>query len=276
MNKVIMRLFTSIILLTFFISCGRNQSKKIPSNEYINIAKIDSMEIIDKIPSSISHKKKSVQKYVDTLGIPTNYVVSIPLEINKKKIDIRLLLSKSDYSFRGKDYTIVEIEKDTNNILPKSAYECIEGTVELQHWQFINSSSYNYTYKYYRNNKFEENNFVSKRKMIFRAENYNFITVTDIDNDGYEDILILNLANSMRDNEMYQFYRWSQKENRFVFIPDFFKGSAFFGWDQTGKYLITGISDTKERVLYKNKVVEGKLNVVDKCTEYAVSDKQCW
>ncbi|MGK6344223.1 hypothetical protein ACMGDK_18585 [Chryseobacterium sp. DT-3] len=263
-----------ICFILLLISCARNQSKRTSDKEDINIAKIDSTEIGGKI--SASSKKQSMQKYVDTLSILLQYVVTIPLEVNKKKMDIRLRLSKSEDLAGRKNYTIPEIQEDTNGLLPRSAYECIEGTVELQHWQVNNKSSYYDTYDYYKNKDFKENDFVSKKKMIFRNEDYNFISVTDVDNDGYEDLLILDLASSMRDNDMYQFYKWSEKENRFIFMPDFFDKAPFYGWDKTGKYLITGVSDTRERKLYKNKIVGGKLKTVDQCTEYAVSDKFCW
>lgn len=263
-----------ILILILLVSCARNQSRGTSDKEDINTAKIDSMKIGGKIPAS--SKKQSMQKYVDTLSIPLQYVVTIPLEVNKKKMDIRLRLSKSKDLAGRKNYIIPEIQEDTNGFLPKSAYECIEGTVELQHWQVINKSSYYDTYDYYKNKDFKENDFVNKKKMIFRNEDYNFISVTDVDNDGYEDLLILDLASSMRDNDMYQFYKWSEKENRFIFIPDFFDKAPFYGWDKTEKYLITGVSDTRERKLYKNTIVQGKLKTVDQCTEYAVSDKFCW
>lgn len=262
-------------ILILLISCARNQSKRISNNEAINTAKIDSTEIEDKILSPTSSKKQNMQKYTDTLNIPLKYVVTIPLEVNKK-IDIQLLLSKSEGLSRGKNYTIAETEEDTNSFLPESAYKCIEGTVELQHWQIINKNSYYHTYEYYKNKDFKENDFVNKKKMIFRNGDYNFITITDMNNDGYEDLLILDLANSMRDNDMYQFYKWSEKESKFIFVPDFFNKAAFYGWDKTGKYLITGVSDTKERKLYKNKIVGGKLKTVDECTENAAADKLCW
>ncbi|KMQ63895.1 hypothetical protein ACM40_03745 [Chryseobacterium sp. BLS98] len=265
-----------ILILILLISCGRSQSKTILNNEDINIAKIDSTEIDHKtILQPTSSKKQNVLKDGDTLNIPSKYTIAIPLEINKRKIDISLQLSKSERLLRGKNYTVAEIE-NTDNVLPKSAYECIEGTIELQDWQTINNKSYSYTYDYYKKKNFKENDFVTKKKMIFRNENYNFITITDMDNDGYEDLLILDLSSSMKDNDMYQFYKWSGKESKFIFVPDFFNKAAFYGWDKTGKYLITGVSDTKERKLYKNKVVGGQLKIVDQCTEYAVSDKLCW
>lgn len=265
-----------IVLLIVLISCVRNQPKSISNDGDINVVKIDSAKAGGKMLQLTSSKKQNIQKNSDTLNLPSRYVVTIPLEINKKKIDIRLLLSKSETLLKGKNYTIAEIEKDTNSILPKSAYECIEGTIELQDWQAINNKSYPYTYNYYKYKEFKENDFVSKKKMIFRNGDYNFITITDLDNDGYEDILILDLASSMKDNTMYQFYKWSEKEGKLIFVPDFFDKAAFYGWDKTGAYLITGVSDTKERKLYKNKIVKGKLKTVDQCTEYAVSDKLCW
>jgi hypothetical protein len=263
-----------ILILILLISCAKNQSKRTSNKEDINIAKIDSTEIDGKIPPS--SKKQSMQKYLDTLSIPSQYIVTIPLEVNKKKMDIQLRLSKSEDLSGRKNYTITEIQEDKNSFLPKSAYECIEGTIELQHWQVINNSSYYDTYDYYKNKEFKENDFVNKKKIIFRNGDYNFITITDMDNDGYEDLLILDLSSSMRDNDMYQFYKWSKKENKFIFMPNFFDKAAFYGWDKTGKYLITGVSDTKERKLYKNTIVGGQLKTIDRCTEYAVSDKFCW
>lgn len=262
------------LILLLVISCARNQPKKISNDESINIAKIDSKEIDGKIPTP--SKKPSAPKHIDTLNIPSQYIVTIPLEVNKKKIDIRLQLSKSEDFSGRKNYTIAEIQEDTNNLLPKSAYECIEGTIELQHWQAINKNSYYDTYDYYKNKDFKENDFANRKKIIFRNTDYNFITITDMNNDGYEDLLILDLASSMRDNDMYQFYKWSEKESKFIFVPDFFDKAAFYGWDKTGKYVITGVSDTKERKLYKNKIVGGKLKTIDQCTEYAVSDQLCW
>lgn len=265
-----------ILIIILLISCGRSQSKTTSNNEDINMPKIDSTENDYKtILQPPSSKKQSMLKDGDTLNIPSKYMVKVPLEFNKRSLDIRLQLSKSERLLRGKNYTIAEIE-NTDNILPKSAYKCIEGTIELQDWQTINNKSYSYTYDYYKKKDFKENDFVSKKKMIFRNENYNFITITDVDNDGYEDLLILDLSSSMKDNDMYQFYKWSEKEGKFIFIPNFFDKAAFYGWDKTGKYLITGVSDTKERKLYKNKITQGKLKTIDQCTEYAVSDKLCW
>ncbi|RKE56064.1 hypothetical protein [Sphingobacterium detergens] len=265
-----------VFVLMLLISCTRNQSKSISNDEDINLAKIDSTVIDGRIPKPKSIRKQGVQKYIATLHIPSKYVVTIPLEINERKIDIRLLLAKSEDLLRGKNYTIAEIEKGTNSFLPMSAYRCIEGTIELQHWQTINSGSYYYTYGYYKDKEFKENEFVSRKRMTFRNGDYNFITIIDMDNDGYEDLLILDLESSMRDNDMYQFYKWSEKESKFIFVPDFFDKAAFYGWDKTGKYLITGVSDSRERKLYKNKIVRGKLKTIDQCVEYAVSDKQCW
>ncbi|WP_155859058.1 hypothetical protein [Chryseobacterium oranimense] len=260
-----------VLILILLISCVRHTSNRISDKG--NIAKIYSTEINSKMVTF--SRKQDIQKNTVILNIPSTYVVEIPLEVNNKKIDIRLQLSKSERLLREKNYTLAEIE-NTDNVLPKSAYECIDGTIELQHWQAINKDSYDNTYDYYKNKGFKENDFVTKKKMIFRNENYNFITIADMDNDGYEDLLILDLSSSMKDNDMYQFYKWSEKESKFIFVPDFFDKAAFYGWDKTGKYLITGVSDTKERKLYKNKVVGGQLKAVDQCTEYAVSDKFCW
>lgn len=263
-----------VLILILLISCVRNQSTRISDKEKVNMVRIDSTETDGKI--FMSPKNQSMQKYTDTLSIPSKYVVAIPLEINNKKMVIRMQFSKSENLSRGENYTIAEIEKGTNSFLPKSAYECIKGTIELQDWQTINNKSYSYTYDYYKKKNFKENDFVTKKKMIFRNEDDNFITITDMDNDGYEDLLILDLSSSMKDNDMYQFYKWSEKESKFIFVPDFFNKAAFYGWDKTEKYLITGVSDTKERKLYKNIVVQGKLKTIDQCTEYAVSDKFCW
>lgn len=271
-----MKKYILIPILLLLISCVRNQPKIISKDEDIKIAEIDSSEIPGKIYPPSPPKKETVQKQIDTINVPSKYVVTIPLTVNKKKMDIRLLLSKSEYLSRGQKYTIVEIEENTNNFFPKSAYDCIVGSIELQHWNVIIKNSYYFTYDWYKNNGFKENDFVEKKKFIFGTGDYGFISIIDVDNDGYEDLLILDLSNSMRDNEVYQFYKWSQKQNKFIFRPDFFEKAAFFGWDKTGKYLITGISDTRERTLYKNKVVNGKLKVVDQCSEYAVSDKFCW
>jgi len=265
-----------VFVIMLLISCTRNQSRSTSNEDDTNLAKIDSTAIDGRIPKPKSIRKQVVQKYIDTLHIPSKYVIVIPLEINKKKIDIRLLLARSEDLLRRKNYTIAEIEAGTNIFLPKSAYRCIEGTIELQHWQTINSDSYYYTYGYYKDKEFKENEFVSRKRMTFRKGDYNFITIIDMDNDGYEDLLILDLASSRRDNDIYQFYKWSEKESKFIFIPDFFDKAAFYGWDKTGKYLITGVSDSRERKLYKNKIVRGKLKTIDQCIEYAVSDKQCW
>lgn len=131
------------------ISCGRNQSKSTSNDEDINLAKIDSTGIDGLIPNPKSLRKQGVQKYMDTLHIPSKYVIVIPLEINKKKVYIRLLLARSEDLLRGENYTIEEIEEGTDNFLPKSAYRCIEETIELQHWQTINNGSYYYTYVFF-------------------------------------------------------------------------------------------------------------------------------
>ncbi|WP_454880335.1 hypothetical protein [Sphingobacterium detergens] len=261
-------LFISILL----ISCWRNQSTSMSNEGDIGVTIIDSSENNSRITSN----NESIQQYVDTLSIPSKYIVTVPLEFNNKKMEIRLRLIKSETLSRGKNYTIPEIEENANSYLPKSASDCILGTIDLQHWRIISKGSFYETYDYYKHKDFKENDFVGREKMIFHHGGFNFITITDVDLDGYEDLLILDLSESMRDNEVYQFYKWSREENKFIFIPDFFNKSAFYGWDKTGKYLITGVSDTRERKLYKNKIVRGKLKIVEQCTEYAVSDKFCW
>lgn len=265
-----------VLIPILLISCVGNEATGISDGEKNGVKKGTSVKNEREIHPLNSSKKQSVQESVDTLRPPSRYIVTVPLEVNKKKMNIRLQLSKSDFLSRGENYTVTEIDEGANCPLPKSAYKCIVETIELMHWKIINRSSYYDTYDYYKNKDFKENDFVSKEKRIFHHGGAEFIMVTDVDNDGYEDLLILELGESMRDNDVYQFYRWSEREDKFKLMPDFFGKTAFYGWDKTEKYLITGISDTRERKLYKNKIVEGRLEAIEQCTEYAVSNKFCW
>ncbi|MBO6185491.1 MAG: hypothetical protein J6O88_12510, partial [Chryseobacterium sp.] len=65
-------------------------------------------------------------------------------------------------------------------------------------------------------------------------------------------------------------------KNGISYKENFFDKVAFYGWDKTGKYLITGVSDTRERIFSKNKIVSDKLVFIEKCTENVISDKFCW
>ncbi|MDR2271224.1 MAG: hypothetical protein LBF27_10000 [Sphingobacterium sp.] len=269
-----MKKYVLIVILLIF--CVGNEATRISDGEKNGVKKGTSVKNEREIHLLNSCKKQSPQQSVDTLLLPSRYIVTVPLEVNKKKMDVRLQLSKSDFLSGGENYTITEIDEGANGSLPKSAYKCIVETIELMHWKIINRSSYYDTYDYYKNKDFKENDFVSKKKRIFHHGGADFIIVTDVDNDGYEDLLILELRESMRDNDVYQFYRWSEREDKFKLMPDFFGKTAFYGWDKTEKYLITGISDTRERKLYKNKIIGVRLKAIEQCTEYAVSDKFCW
>lgn len=210
-------------------------------------------------------------------NIPTNYIkvekekqsdsftFIIPLKYNNKEYSIQLVCEKNS--------AYANILSVTSNLpLPKEFYTILQDNFGLATW--LINSDYKSAYENYKNLKFKREDFVEYDKKYIREFSSKLVYILDVDQDGYDDILLLNLQNSMRDNDVYAMFKGGK--NGISFEENFFDKAAFYGWDKTGKYLITGVSDTKERKLYKNKIVGGKLKTVDQCTEYAVSDKLCW
>lgn len=189
----------------------------------------------------------------------------IPLNYNNKEDSIRILCVR--------DSVYTSISNITSNLpLPKEFYTILKDSFGLANW--LIDSEYKIAQEIYKNLKFKRADFVKYERSYIKEFSAKLLYILDVDQDGYDDILLLNLQNSMRDNNVYSMFKGG--ENGISFEENFFGKTAFYGWDKTGKYLITGVSDTRERKLYKNKIIRGKLKTVDKCEEYATSDKYCW
>jgi hypothetical protein len=202
---------------------------------------------------------------VEQQKIPDSFILHIPLNYDNKVYSIKVVCEK--------DSIYTDISSITSNLsLPKEFYSILQNNFGLANW--VMHIDYNTAYGIYKNSKFQAPDFVEYKKSNFREFSSELIYIIDVDKDGYDDILLFDLQKSMRDNDVYAMFKGGK--NGFSYRENFFDKAAFYGWDKTGKYLITGVSDTKERKLYKNKIVQGKLKTIDECTEYAVSDKLCW
>lgn len=194
-----------------------------------------------------------------------SFTFIIPVKYNNKEYSIQVLCERDGMN--------INISSITGNLpLPKEFYTILQDNFGLA-TELINPD-YKSAYENYKNLKFRRADFVEYEKKYIRDFSSKLLYILDIDQDGYDDILLLNLQNSMQDNDVYALFKGSK--NGISFEENFFDKTAFYGWDKTGKYVITGVSDTKERKLYKNKIVGGQLKTIDQCTEYAVSDQLCW
>ncbi|WP_343611378.1 hypothetical protein [Chryseobacterium oranimense] len=194
-----------------------------------------------------------------------SFTFIIPLHYNNKEYSIQLLCKK--------DSVYTNVSSITSNLpLPKEFYTILQDNFNSS--TGLINTDYESAYENYKNLKFKRTDFVEYEKKYVREFSSKLLYIFDVDQDGYEDILLLDLQNSMRDNDVYVMFKGGK--NGISLEESFFDKAAFYGWDKTGKYLITGMSDAGERKLYKNQVVGGKLKRVDQCTEYAVSDKFCW
>lgn len=202
---------------------------------------------------------------VEKEKLSDSFTFSIPLKYNNKEYSIQLVCERD-----GADTNISSIT--SNLTLPEEFYSILQDNFGLATW--LINSDYQSAYEDYKNLKFKRTDFVEYEKNSGRKFSSKLLYISDVDQDGYDDILLLNLQNSTPDNDVYVMFKGGK--NGIAYKENFFDKVAFYGWDKTGKYLITGVSDTKERKLYKNTIVGGQLKTIDRCTEYAVSDKFCW
>ena len=198
--------------------------------------------------------------------VPDSFIVNTPFKYNGKEHNIQITCERS----QNNSVMITKVTSDL--LLPKNFHTILENDFSLRNFYF--PDNYETAYKEYATNKFIGDWLAIYKRNYFRDFSPRLLYIVDVDDDGYDDLLLLDLQNSMRDNNVYVMFKGDK--NGVSYKENFFDKVAFYGWDKTGKYLITGISDTRERKLYKNKIVRGKLKVVDQCTEYAVSDKFCW
>jgi len=202
---------------------------------------------------------------VEEQRTPDSFTFFIPLNYDKKEYSIKLVCEK--------DSIYTDISSITSDLsLPKEFYTILQDNFGLATW--LINTDYKSAYGIYNDLKFKRPDFVDYNKSKFGEFSSKLLYVIDVDEDGYDDILLLDLQNSMRDNDVYVMFKGGK--NGILYKEKFFDKVAFYGWDKTGKHLITGVSDTRERKLFKNKIVGDKLKTIDQCIEYAVSDKFCW
>lgn len=94
----------------------------------------------------------------------------------------------------------------------------------------------------------------------------------DINNDGYKDWIISNEENSGKGNPMFDAYVYKPKTKQFVINKAFFKGHAFFGFSNKGKYFnIATNYSASEGIEHKCILVKDSLQIV--CTKETVPVK---
>lgn len=196
------------------------------------------------------------------------YHVFIPFNFNNKEYKIELTCEKSE----NNTVNITKVSSDFSSI-PNNFYNLILEDFSIKN-KLMEPNNFEKSFVYYKNKGFVERELVSYKKEYFKEFSENLIYIVDINKDGFDDILVQDSQNSMNDASFYKLYLGTKagicEKN------DFFKNRAFFGWDKIGKYIITGISNTRERNLIKNKISKTNLIPIGKCTENAISDKYCW
>lgn len=196
-----------------------------------------------------------------------SFVLHIPVSYNRDSCTISIVCE------RYKDNSVDVVDVSGTRLLPKEFYKVFHDNFGLGD-EIMHSLDYDSAYNYYKKQDFIDTNFVSYQKESRKCFRSKSIYIIDIDHDGLDDVLLLNLQESMRDNNTYEMFKGT-KDN-IVYKRNFFQNRAFLGWDETKEYLITGVSDTKKRRLYKNRIKHTRLIVIDKCIEYAVSEEYCW
>lgn len=228
------------------------------------------LSLIFSINFNCSSKDKQTKSTTDNVSvekqtIPDSFILHIPLRYNHKEYSIKIVCEK--------DSIYTNISNITSNLsLPKEFYTILQDNFGLADW--LIDTDYKKAYAIYKDLKFQGVDFGEYKKSKVGEFSSKLLYIVDIDEDGYDDILLLDLQNSMGDNDVYAMFKGG--ENGISYKENFFNTVAFYGWDNTGKYLITGINDIREKKLFKNKIAEGKLMIIDQCIEYPESDKFCW
>lgn len=188
--------------------------------------------------------------------VPSVFEVKWILDINSEKHDIKFKFQKN-----SGDSSFVVAALNNDSLFPGTFYKMLETYFELT--PFLSSdATYSDTYLRYRSIGFIDNEHISYTRESYQDQTAKALYIYDIDNDGVPELLVLDKENSSAGNNVYQLYRKDRLLNRFVEAKRFFNG-AFYGWDRTLKYIITGYHDKGERHLIKNKVIGHTLVAVD-------------
>ncbi|SDD18045.1 hypothetical protein [Niabella drilacis] len=203
----------------------------------------------------------------DTL--PSAFIQKWVLNLADKKCVLRFRYQKNP-----DDGSLVVTALNESTLFPGSFYKTLEAYFELT--PFLSSGAdYSEVYERCDATGFTDNSHVSYTKERYGGMTAKALYIYDIDGDGVPEILLADKEGSSADNNIYALYRINKKTNRFVKADRFFNG-AFFGWDKTRKYIITGVSDTRERRLVKNKIANRMLVPVKKCTVTASAGRVCF
>ncbi|ANH82689.1 hypothetical protein A8C56_18425 [Niabella ginsenosidivorans] len=214
-------------------------------------------------------KHRSVPDYSLQDSLPSVFVEKWILNIRNKKHILRF-----EYRKNPDDASLVVTILNKDALFPESFYKKLEAYFELT--PFLSSGAvYSEVYERCHAAGFIDNSQVSYVKEPYGHMTAKALYIYDIDNDGIPEILLADKEGSSADNNIYELYRLNKQTGRFVKADHFFKG-AFYGWDQTKKYIITGMSDTQERHLVKNKIFNGALVPVKKCIIAASEGNTCF
>lgn len=192
------------------------------------------------------------------------FILNIPLNYSNKEYSIKVVCEK--------DSIYTDISNITSNLsLPKEFHSILQNNFGLANW--VMHTDYKTAYGIYKDLKFQRTDFIEYKKASLK----NFFLSFYMFWMSMKMVMMIYYFSIFKTVCKIMTYMLCSKEAKREFhIKIFFDKPAFFGSDKTGKYLITGVSDSKKRTLYKNKIVKGKLISIDKCTENLMSDKLCW
>lgn len=219
------------------------------------------------IAGDLPHYKVPEHSLQDT--IPAAFVMKWVVNIGSKKHTL-----KFEYRKNPDDSSLLVSALNKDPLFPESFYKTLEAYFELT--PVLSSGAvYAEVYERSRGSNFTDNSQISYTKELYGRMTAKAIYIYDIDPDGVPEVLLADLEGSSADNNIYVLYRMNKRTNRFEKADHFFNG-AFYGWDKTRRYIITGKSDTQERHLVKNKIVSRALVPVKKCTASANRGNSCF
>ncbi|MBD3907210.1 hypothetical protein NAL32_21175 [Chryseobacterium sp. Ch-15] len=147
--------------------------------------------------TNIPKNNISVEKQIT----PDSFTFYIPLNYDKKEYSIKVVCEK--------DSIYTDISSITSNLLlPKEFYSILQDNFGLANW--VMHTDYKTAYEIYKDLKFKRPDLVEYKKSKFGEFSSKLLYIVDVDEDGYVDILLLDLQNSMRDNDVYVMFKGSK------------------------------------------------------------------
>ncbi|MBZ4190098.1 hypothetical protein [Niabella beijingensis] len=218
-------------------------------------------------PASYHNAAREALQKKDT--IPDTFVVNGMLRLQNKTYPLKLQYRKQP---EDASLSITVLREDA--LFPDSFYTMLDSYFE-QAPVLTTGASYPETYERLRAAGFADSSFICYAKEGYGRMTAKAIYVYDIDHDGVPELLLANGSEWSEDNLVYELYRLDKHTRRYVLVPHFFSG-AFYGWDKRKQCIITGKSNKQQRWLTKNRIANGRLIPVKKCTVTASSGNNCF